>query len=442
LLERRNGIIKTNDKENKTVYLGNEDRGITNMNIIMSDRKNKQVVFSICTMVFLPGINNFINSIMQTGMGLSTTWLTPIVYIFLAIIGAYSYVLCFRYNQKMLFVAFLVISGMFFSFFLYPEIRKSIFINAIDLVYNDVYRVVFYCLPSLFLITICNDLNKLFKSFVKWSLFTVVTGIAAYVYVDLIKGYTLQYMVYSYFMLTAVCVCYEKYRKDKQMMFLFLGILGSIAMILCGSRGAVMSLLGFIVVRFIIFNDVKKTVNKVVIIIISLTFVVTMYLNYDSILIYLINMFEKYGINSRTLNSLFEGTLTESYGRDTIRDAIWTGVIKSPIFGYGLFGDRYLAGTYGYGSFTYAHNIFLEAISDFGLVFGIPLLIVFFVKIIKTVFHIQRQPFRSVFFVVIPYGFFQLIFSGAAITNNMFYMLCGLLLLTAKQRKEKNYGNI
>lgn len=412
------------------------------MNILMSDRKNKRVIFSICAMVFLPGINNFINSIMQTGMGLSTTWLTPIVYIFLAIIGAFSYILCFRYNQKMLFVAFFVITGMVFSYFLYPEIRKSIFNSSIDLVYNDVYRVVFYCLPSLFLITLCKDLNKLFNSFVKWSLFTVLIGVLAYVYVDLIKGYKLQYMVYSYFMLTAVCVCYEKYRKDKQFMFLFLGLLGSIAMFLCGSRGAVISLLGFIIVRFIIFNDFKITANKVAIIMFSLILLGTLYLNYDSIIIYLINLFQKYGINSRTLNALVEGTLIESYGRDTIRNAIWIGVKKSPIIGYGLFGDRYLAGTYGYGSFTYAHSIFLEAISNFGIVLGIPLLIAFFVKVIKTMFRTQIPAFRSVFFVVIPYGLFQLIFSGAVITNSMFYMLCGLLLLTNKQRKESNYEHI
>lgn len=412
------------------------------MNNLITNRRNKFIVFSICTIIFLPGINNFINSFIQIGMKLPITWLTPIVYIFLVTIGTFSYILCLQHNNKLLFVAFIVIMGIALSYFLYPEIRKSIFNNVLDLVYNNVYRVIFFCLPSLFLITLCGDFNRLFNSMVKWSLLTVFIGLITYIYVDLVEGYKLQYMVYSYFMLTPVCICYEKYLKNKKTIFLFVGVLGSIAMFLCGARGSIISLLGFIIVRIILFNDLKITINKVVILISSLILLIILYINYENIIIYLYNIFQKYDINSRTLNALIEGSLTESHGRDTIRDAIWTGVKKSPVIGYGLFGDRYLSGTYGYSSYAYAHSIFLEAISNFGIVFGIPLLIAFFVKVMKTMFGKQSPIFRSVFFVVVPYGFFQLLFSGAVITNNMFYMLCGLLLLTDKQRKEKSYENI
>ena len=133
---------------------------------------------------------------------------------------------------------------------------------------------------------------------------------------------------------------------------------------------------------------------------------------------------EGYGLHSRTLELLLSNNINYSSGRDYLAEKISKVFWDSPITGIGLWGDRYILG-------TYCHNILLELYLNWGIIIATILLLFFFYKLLYVYVHsdINNKNMLVKYFMgmVLP-----LMFSGSYLISYDFGAFFGILVLINK----------
>lgn len=403
------------------------------------DERNAFEIFALCALIFLPSINNFINSILQVGMGMNTTGLTETVYVFMLILSLWGFLRnCINNNKLLLFSGFLLIL-MALSYIIYPEIRPDIYGDPIDLIYNPINVTTFFCIPILFIASSIQDYGELFASMLKWSVLTVVLGVITLWQCVFVAGETLQYMVFSYAILTSICVCFEGYFLEKKKRYLICGILGFVSMFMCGARGAVLAFLIYIVLRVVFFNPTSNNGTRITVLGISIVVLLITLLFYDNIVFGIDALLDSIGIESRFLERLIEGSLLEDRSRSELSN-MFVEAIKHNPFGYGALGDRYVTYAFGRaGGATYLHNLFLELICDFGLFIGPIIIVVLIYNLVRALFSKRDAAITRVLWCLVPCGFIQLMFSGSFWTLKEFWVIVVILYGSAKLRRERDF---
>ena len=315
--------------------------------------------------------------------------------------------------------------GVAVSYALYPEIRSVIYNSPVDLVYSPVNKLFVYCIPSLIGVATLTDHESLFESMQRWARLTVLLGIATYGFVYFYAGMELQYMVYSYFMLLPICVCYEHARMEGFKLDFLIGLAGSVSIVMCGARGAVVSLLMYFALRFMLGLSRRMTRKQLMQLLLLVALLLVLLFAYEQLLAMVADLFERLGIDSRFITRLANDTLLEDSGRRQITEAVFKGIRSNPV-GYGLYGDRYVAGAFGFGDYRYVHNIVWEFLCDFGL-FGGTLLLWMLMRRLRRTFGLLRdQQEMRLMMTLIPYGIFQLFFSSSFLENIPFFWIVGL----------------
>lgn len=388
-------------------------------------KRDAQTAFALCAVFFIPAINNFVNALLQIGLGLKISFLTPVSYIFMAFVsGFFLYKLIIRRIGFMLMFC-LAFFGSVLSYTLYPEIRDLIYGSPVDLVYSPINKLMFYCVPVLMGTACIRDYEKLFSKMRNWSLITAMTGVITFLVVIVIKGRMLQYMTYSYFMLLPICVCYENANMTKNKVDLIVAILASVSIVMCGARGALVSLFLYFVLSLLRYDFRKMPVGQFVKLAIIFLLLLSLILFYSELLESVAQTLEQFNIDSRTIRYIQEGRFWEDSGRSNINEALMEGLIDNPL-GYGLYGDRYIARIFGSMNYRYAHNIFLEMFCNFGFVIGsivIAFVVYFIVRLVRSTKGTNEI---YLVFSIIPYGLFQLFFSSSYLENILFWALMGL----------------
>lgn len=392
---------------------------------VHSDRRENQIIFSLCALLFIPGINNLINSLFSIGMSVNLPFLTPISYIFMAVLSVFFlYRLILKRRSFLILFSFFII-GSTISYLIYPEIRGVIYGSPVDLVYSPVNKLVFFCFPALLGVSCLEDYNKLFEKMVKWGKAVIVLGVLTFCYIYFIVGEVLQYMVYSYFMLLPICIVFESARTKRSLPDSALAVAGTVSIVLCGARGAVLSLFLYFVTRIMVVSFKEINIKKVIkFFVISLAVILVFLFFYHETLNLLIKFLDSIGVDSRFVNALLEDALIDDKGRSAISETVKKGIISNP-FGYGLYGDRYVVGTFG-GDYVYAHNILFELLCDFGVFFGSAIFICLIWRIGSVFFHLRGREEVKLILALIPYGLFQLLFSSSLLENIPFFVLFGL----------------
>lgn len=395
--------------------------------VVKEDKRDNQTIFALCIIFFVPAINNFINSFLQIGLSVDIFLLTPVSYIFMAIISV-VFLYRFLFRKKFFIWIFLFfLFGSFISYFIYPEIRSAIYSSPVDLVYSPVNKLLFFCFPT-FLGTVClTNYNKLFEAMRIWSLITSVLGILTYVFVTIIQGEILQYMVYSYFLLLPSCVCFEYANMKNTKIDFILAIISSITMVACGARGAIVALLLYFFICFSRYNLRRLTYSQIIKLLVALVCIIIIMLFYNEILNLIENIFNYFNIDSRVIHYLQTESFLEDSGRHSISNSIVRGLISNPL-GYGLYGDRYVAHTFGSSNNRYAHNIFLELLCDFGILGGAIVIILLALIILNLIKTFKGKKEIHLIFALIPYALFQLLFSSSYLENIPFFALVGLAI--------------
>jgi len=129
------------------------------------------------------------------------------------------------------------------------------------------------------------------------------------------------------------------------------------------------------------------------------------------------------GLSGRAMAMFGDNELGGANNRDVIYSQVWVGIDREPLWGNGIGGDRLLAQGADYASGTYAHNLVLEVLAQFGYLFGGTLLLSFVYVILRTLVR-SGGPHRAFVMVCVAICF-KLLMSGSYLEEPFFFLLLG-----------------
>ncbi|MDJ0332960.1 O-antigen ligase family protein [Planococcus sp. S3-L1] len=200
--------------------------------------------------------------------------------------------------------------------------------------------------------------------------------------------------------------------RSKNFFDLLLLLFSSYTIFIYGSRGAIFVVM-ILLIYLILFQTKKFSLIKFSFI----GFVILLVSFKNFFLEKLINWLTLNDFNTYTVKRIVSNTIFESETRMQIYHSALDLIRVNP-FGYGLGADRYLLGGEGY----FSHNIFIELILSYGVVFG--LVISFFIIFVglKMIFTVKDENWSGLFALFFLSGITMLMYSGSIHEN---YQLIG-----------------
>ena len=132
------------------------------------------------------------------------------------------------------------------------------------------------------------------------------------------------------------------------------------------------------------------------------------------------------------------------------RNDLWMmgiNAIPDNIFiGQGLFGDRVV--TFNTGAtkypYMYVHNLFIELVVQFGLIFGLVLIAAIVYVFFKSLFLSKDSIERSLSMLFLPIGLANLMISFSYTMHRSFWLVLAIAVGVAfsKKKGEKHSGNV
>lgn len=239
--------------------------------------------------------------------------------------------------------------------------------------------------PYLYLFVLLNRTNKeLFKN-LKIGALLILAGCLLRIFMisGLLPSLWHMSMDYSmtlgYDLLVSAVILFAHFLRNKALHLLFLSTISVIFMIRYGSRMPIAIFAAFLVAILIKDTIFKRKSTRIP------TFFI-FFLIMGSLLFilndYILPIFSNITIDSRTISMLIGGKITAGTGRDRIYLKTLDVIRSNPIWGVGLYGDRFhLTDTIRYG---YPHNMVLEVLASFGIVPGAMLLIGLIYHVLKN----------------------------------------------------------
>lgn len=207
--------------------------------------------------------------------------------------------------------------------------------------------------------------------------------------------------------------------------FLIVFFLGSFYLMMLGNRGSVICYL-----VMLLFMIAHKAVNlklkkKIILFLLLLVLIGIVAFTdiYHSLLLSLYEFAKNSGYSTRVFLFFLQDDSSISFdsGRGDIISTLIKAIFRNPL-GYGLTGDRYIVN-------SYAHNLFVELLIEFGLIFGTILIIILVIQVIKC-FLIMKYNWDLVKVVCILFcvGFVKLFISGSYLSEPYFFLFLGVVL--------------
>jgi hypothetical protein len=276
------------------------------------------------------------------------------------------------------------------------------------------------CLPTgLFYVAIKNKkifLNMLIKS----AYYQIIVALLFFIS-SILKTSLFNYdMVFSYLILVPIIILlYKCIFNGIKLLDILLIFAGLVSIITIGSRGPILSIIIFSMISILIFFFENRSKFKSLIFFFLLG---TGFIIFISTLNSLLFSFEKllarFGIQSRFITLFTSEKIDFLTGRSDIYQLTIQNIMDNPLFGLGLAGDRVLL------KGTYPHNIFLEIVSQFGIVIGSIILIIFLFYWIAGPIYSNKSE-RDLIVIFLGIGLVQLFVSGSYLTSSNFWLLMG-----------------
>lgn len=298
------------------------------------------------------------------------------------------------------------------NYVLFPV--NQIYLNQI------IFPLFFMCIPALIYTLSIRDWSVLKIIMVKAGYIVFLVGIlissGVFLGIASIGPYS---MPFSYYMLLpAVMFMDELFNKFslRSVLFVFISLVIILAL---GSRGAVLCIIIFILLRLICPGDKLNYRGVFSCLGISLLGL-TGYLFMGNILQFLNTLFLKFGIQSRSI-ALFLSEGVYLSGRDKIYALITNKIMANPFWGLGLAGDRaVLEG-------TYAHNFLIEVVSNYGIIFGVLILAIILYFTVKSLATKSTDEYNMII-IWISLGFVHLMVSSSYLIDLKFWIFSGIVI--------------
>ena len=229
---------------------------------------------------------------------------------------------------------------------------------------------------------------------------------------------------WGYELYIACIIFFSCYLVEKKKRYLFFAIAGIISIFLYGSRGPMLLFLAYVILFLTFYSGKKQSVR-----IIAASFIVILLfiLAGEGILQNLILKFaDTFHISSRTLEKLADNSISDSSGRYLIYALIFEKIMQSPLYGWGIYGDRYFLNYIVQGGSAYSHNVFLEMLMTFG-VFGAIFLLWMGYSWCRYFMETETMKERAVMLITVG-GCLPLLLSLTFWDQPLFWVLMAILL--------------
>lgn len=176
----------------------------------------------------------------------------------------------------------------------------------------------------------------------------------------------LEYMSFSYMALNSLFICYSYiYNFSHKRIVLLLCLMATYIIFILGCRGATVTL--FLYILLITFFYLTRTKKNFIIKGIVFLGILLISLFYNAFFLEIAKSAEKMEYASRTIEKINNNTFMESFGRNYIWEQARANI---HLIGNGFFSDQSILHDGSTDASTYAHNIVLEVLLDFGLPIG------------------------------------------------------------------------
>lgn len=210
---------------------------------------------------------------------------------------------------------------------------------------------------------------------------------------------------------------------------------GTLFLFSCGTRGPLLCLFVFIALYVLLFNNWKRSIKIVVLLLFTaISVLIVVYL--ETILLTTFELSSQLGVSNRVFSLVESGeVVSHTSGRDQISAVLWRSVENGGLFGYGLGGSWHLVG-------MYSHNILLDFLISFGPLFGGVLFIALTWLLLKG-FVKSKDIDKGFVLMLICCSFLKLFLSHIFLTESMLFLLIGYcvsILRNGKREKIQSLG--
>lgn len=381
-------------------------------NIIDLNKNDKKISIAILSSFVILMIQYFVLSFFglnETSMGVTIQTFSKII------VGStflFAFPTVFGRNKVLIIMTYGVAISIFAYNYLFFEVNRPHLLEIS-------FKLFFISMPcfiyskSIKSLSIFEDVTKKAGKIIY--LFGIILGILVLTQKISIGYYS---MTISYYMLLPTIVFLKEFFDKGLVKYLLLSIVSTIIMLSIGSRGAIMCLASY-VIMYQIINIRENKIDKILLRIILLFSIIICGIYLKNILMILNNILINFGIYSRSIY-LFLIDEVHLSGREALYKEIINQIFLHPVIGIGIAGDRVYTG-------GYVHNIFLEIISGFGVIFG-TIIIVILCYIILKVFKCRDKHKANLALVWLCIGFIPLLVSGSYLTEFQLWIFMGIAL--------------
>lgn len=325
-------------------------------------------------------------------------------------------------NKFFLIVNIPIILIMIINSILFPDNNKYLF--------KTIHSFIPIIIIMLMLISI-KDYKKLFQNLYYLSVvycFIIICYLFSLISIGklFVFGHADTYMSYAYSVLPCICCfaykVFDSNFKDIKAMVLF--ILSFTSICVWGCRGAVLSVICYLIILYTHKCSNEKKIHHLIIIpLFVMLMTVLLVNNLDK----LNDLTDKLGIHSRMIKKIISGN--SDSGRSKLYKKAIEEIDREPINPRGINADYRLLG-------GYAHNIFIELIYDFGGIIGSLLtLYILFMAGISILLLYKNLPINNLIIYLFSISFFRLLVSFSLFLDFSFW--CWIILSLKKLSPQK-----
>lgn len=384
------------------------------------DQRKKDLEYSRCIGIYY--FLNELNAVLILSFRLSGSTLSLFRYLITAVIF-FSFIRCIIHFRKHEFQSLIIAVGFMFFLYVYSWLVGS----KADLLIDWGITTFGICVPlGVFAYNIF-DKDVLYNELLKFSLPVLVLLI-----INLSGSQLVNYDMHFSYMLLYVIVFHISFIMRKRKYFVVpLVLLELIMLLVFGSRGALLCIFVFIVLK--ILSNMESISKRIIYIFVAILVVVLVQYLLSAYGPLFLAKARELGFISRSLGKILDGSLT-TY--DSGRSIIWQSTLElikqAPFLGYGI------RGAVDYLFSSYPHQLFLDLWLSFGVIFGSLIGLLVLIpsrKLLIGKYSISKELIH-IFFSI---SFVMLMISGTVFTSYNFFIYMGLIL--SKPRLEQEAVN-
>lgn len=193
----------------------------------------------------------------------------------------------------------------------------------------------------------------------------------------------------------------------------------------CGTRGPILGFFVFIILYIIqlLLTKRLKLSTQIVITTMMVIVIASMERIFNGLTLFA----EIFNMSGRVLDFIEAGEVSESYGREQITNHLMSMVMENPLDFRGIAGDMI-------NGLNYAHNILVEMLVSYGILFGSLFILLIGILIVRGYFNSKTFDEHSFIIIIIGAYLVQLFVSSTYRESTGFFFLLGYCVQMIRNR--------